>query len=686
MGFLFPEFLFCLALLALPVIIHLFNFRRFKKVYFTNVNFLKDVQAQTTAAQSLKERLILMCRLLAVFFLVMAFAQPFIKNQKESQSFQKKVVSIYIDNSFSMEAVNKNGTLLAEAKRKAQDLVSAYGLGTQFQLLTNDGGGSAQRLLTKDEILEELDAVKISPLYQNYQQIIDYQRSFLTNQHQRKRVAYLISDFQKQPRNQANLQKDSTIKVNLVPLLANRLPNISVDSVYFLSPFHRAGQSEKLVYKLSNHAGKDVEGIPVSLKINGVQKAISSSSIKANAFVLDTLSFSGLSGNWQQASLSIKDYPISFDDELSFVFEIKSGLKITAIYEDKPVKSIGVAYRTDSFFKVSEINQSQINYNNLASQQLVILENLTQVPAGLAQQLKQYVKNGGSLSVFIPLKADLESYKAFLQSLQTDVPVSLQSAENKVNNINLAHPVFKDVFDQHPKNIDLPIAKQYFKSSSFTQTTRQVLFSGTSSNNLLSAYQFGKGKIYISFLPLETEASNFAQHAIFLPILFKTALLGFNQQTLFYTLGAEKAISIPSVSLSENETISIKGAGVDVIPTYQNNGANGSIYFADQLKKTGFYKVFLKDSLINVFALNQNRAESDLRFYNQNELKTLFKVSDKNFINAKEKITSQQIKEMDLGTSLWKLCIILTLIFLAAEVLLIRFYKNNRLSLKNNKQ
>ncbi len=682
MGFLFPEFLFCLVLIAIPVIIHLFNFRRFKKVYFTNVSFLRDVQVQTAAAQNLKERLILLCRILAIFFLVLAFAQPFIKNETQQQNFQKTVVSIYLDNSFSMEAVNKNGTLLDEGKRKVKDLAAAYGLNDRFQLLTNNFGGASQRLLTKDELLQELESAIVAPWPNTYQQIINNQTEFLGSQHQANRIAYLISDFQKQASFKQVLQKDSTIGFTLIPLLANSLANVSVDSVYFLNPFHQAKQSETLVYKLSNHSDKDAENIPLNLKINGVQKAISNSSIKADSFVLDTLRFSGLTGNWQKATLSIKDYPITFDDELNFVFEIKDHLNVTAIFDSKPVKSIGVAYKTDPFFRFSEINQTQINYSNLGSQQLIVLQNLTKIPVGLAQQLKLYVKNGGSLSVFIPLKADLTSYKTFLQDLETDIPLSLETTENKVAKINLAHPLFKDVFDQHPKNIDLPIAKQFFRASDFTKTTKQVLFSGTASNNLLSAYQLGKGKIYNSFLPLEADASNFAQHALFLPVLFKSALLGFNSQTLFYILGDVKNVSIPQTSLSESQTIKVKGNGLDIIPTYQNNESNSTIYFADQLKQPGFYDVVFKDSTISVFALNQDRGESALSFYRQSELESKFQIPAKSIISSKEKITNQQIKEVSLGASLWKLCLILTLIFLAAEVLLIRFYKKTNVQPK----
>ena len=159
MGFIYPEFLFVWLLMVVPVIIHLFNFRKFKKVYFTNVQFLKDIEIQTLYTQKLKERLILLARMLAIFFLVLAFAQPFIKSNEQEASLQKSIISIYLDNSYSMEAVNKNGSLLDEGKRKIKELVEAYQLNDRFQLVTNDFDGKQQRLLNKDELLEELNNV-----------------------------------------------------------------------------------------------------------------------------------------------------------------------------------------------------------------------------------------------------------------------------------------------------------------------------------------------------------------------------------------------------------------------------------------------------------------------------------------------------------------------------------------------
>lgn len=677
MGFLFPRFLFALLLITIPVIIHLFNFRKFKKVYFTNVKFLKDAQLQTSSTQKLKERLILLSRILAIIFLVLAFAQPYFKDKTDKNAFKNAVVSIYIDNSYSMEAVNKNGSLLDEAKRNVKELVDAYSLNDKFQLFTNDFNGKQQRLITKEELLDQLNDIKISPIVRDYQSVINRQQNFLLKQQQVKRVAYLISDFQKQ--NQASLNKDTAINFYLIPLLANDLPNISVDSVYFLSPFHQPNQKENLVYKVTNHSDKAAENIPVKLNINGLQKAIASLNIKPNSSQTDTLIFSGLLGGWQKATISIKDYPIVFDDILNFTFEVKNQLPVLGIFENQGQQNIKFAYQTDAFFKFNEVDLSQINYTGLNNQQLIILENLKSISSGLTQQLKQYLENGGSLTVFIPLNADLANYQSFFKTIGTDYPTSLIAENIKAKKIDLTHPIFTDIFEQTPKNIDLPVTYKYFSSSSLTKTTKEVLITGEGNQALFDVFKIGKGKAYISFIPIEKEVSNFSQHALFLPMLFKMALLAAKDQKLFYTIGKNQEVEIPNLNIPENQNIIIKNKEIEVIPELIKKPAETMLYFADQLKKQGVYDVRLKDSLLTSFALNEDRKESALAFYNRDELLKIFGIDTKNIFKTNTQPIASQIETASFGISLWKLCIILTILFLLMEILLIRFFKGKNI-------
>src|SRR5665213_3534657 len=179
MHFLYPAFLFGLSTLAIPVLIHLFNFRRYQKVYFSNVQFLKDIRERQSHRKNLKERLILAARMLAITFLVLAFTKPYIPGKNAANAGKQQAVSIFVDNSYSMQTLNKEGSLLDEAKRRAKEIASAYNINDSFQLLTQDFEGKDQRLLSRDEFNDAVDAVTISAQSRTLQQIISRQQGLL---------------------------------------------------------------------------------------------------------------------------------------------------------------------------------------------------------------------------------------------------------------------------------------------------------------------------------------------------------------------------------------------------------------------------------------------------------------------------------------------------------------------------
>ncbi|MCF0211329.1 MAG: BatA domain-containing protein, partial [Bacteroidales bacterium] len=137
-----PLFLIALVAIALPIAVHLFNFRRYKKVYFSNVEYLHELQTETKKQSKLREYLILATRILSIVFLVLAFCQPVIPNKESPIKGGGSVVSVYVDNSFSMENSGNDGSLIESAKQKAREIAAAYQPSDQFQLLTNDMEGS----------------------------------------------------------------------------------------------------------------------------------------------------------------------------------------------------------------------------------------------------------------------------------------------------------------------------------------------------------------------------------------------------------------------------------------------------------------------------------------------------------------------------------------------------------------
>ncbi len=670
MHFLFPAFLFALAALAIPVIIHLFNFRRYQKVYFSNVQFLKEIQEQQASRRNLKEILVLASRLLAIFFLVLAFARPFIPGKNAASSGKQQVVSIFVDNSYSMETLNKEGSLLDEARRRAKEIASAYSINDRFQLLTQDFEGKHQRLLSRDEFNDAVDAVKISPQSRDLQQIVNRQQSLLAEQNGAVRSAYVISDFQKNM-GAKTVKADSSIHYNLVQLTASELPNVAVDSVWLLTAVHRPGESEKLVVKLHNYAGEKAEKVPLKLLINGQQKALGSFTIDARSVQADTLSFSGLQSGWQRGEIQLQDNPVTFDNQFYFTFNVKQQMPVLMIDGGSINPFLKAVFDTDPFFAAKRVADGNVDYAALNSYPLIVISDIKTISTGLAQQLKAYTANGGTLIVFPADGVDLANYKSFLQPMNAAFPEKVLEVDAKVSAINLQNPVFKNIFESYPQNPDLPSVKKYYQLSA--SPVGESLMELPGKQPFWSGYHSGKGKVYVSAVPLSDDYGSLQRHALFVPIMFRIALLSGHDQPLFYTLGQDESIEVPPVQVNEKQLLKLVKGDKSVIPDVRQQEGSTQLFVSDELQETGNYELKKQDSVLSVLAFNDNRKESDMSYFNAADLKQIFPQAG-NILQAGQASIKGEVAELNFGLQLWKLCIILALIFLAAEILLTRYY------------
>jgi len=677
MHFLYPAFLFALLTLAIPLLIHLFNFRRYQKVYFSNVQFLKEIQEQQSSRKNLKERLILASRLLAIFFLVLAFAKPYIPGQNSANAGKQQAVSIFVDNSYSMQTLNSEGSLLDEAKRRAKEIASAYSINDSFQLLTQDFEGKHQRFVNRDEFNDAVDAVKISPQSRLLQQIISRQQSLLSMHKEGTRSLYVISDFQKNMAGSQPVKADTGMHISLVQLKASKLPNVAVDSVALLSAIHRPGESEKLVVRLHNYAGEIAEKIPLKLLVNGAQKALGSYTIKARAVQYDTITFSGLQAGWQRAEISLQDNPVTFDNQFYFSFNVRRQMPVLLVDGVTPNPYLKAVFAADPFFDARHVPDGNIDYASLNTYPLIVLSDLNAISTGLAQQLKTYVNKGGTLLVFPSNDVDLASYRALLESLNAAYPEKLLVGDTKVSGINLQNQVFKNIFEDFPQNPDLPVVKKYYTLSSSSNNRSENIMFLPGRLPFLAGYSSGRGKVYVSAVALDEDFSNLPRHALFLPVMFRIALLSGHDQPLFYTLGAEETIEVPPVQTNPKTLLKLVKQGQSIIPEVKQEEGSTLLYMADRLQETGIYDLKKQDSTLAVIAFNDNRSESDLSYLSGSELSALVPRAGTVLESGKASLKSM-VTESNFGLQLWKLCIILALIFLGIEIALIRFFKTDR--------
>jgi hypothetical protein len=668
MQFLYPAFLWAMAALAIPIIIHLFYFRRFKKVSFTNVRLLKEIKEETASRNKLKDLLILLSRLLALALLIAAFAQPFIprgENVKQGNS----AVSIFIDNSFSMSALNNQTPILDIAKERARQILNAYSSSDNFQILTHDFEGRHQRLVSGEDALSLIDEVQISPAVQDFTSILNRQRQILSKEKANK-ISYVISDFQESIMDGVGTA-DTTIEVNLIPIQSVQENNISIDSVWLEAGVAFQGQSNKLLVKIKNYSDETVENVRLSLAYNGQEKPEGRLTIPAGSTITDTIVMSIFQNGWQTAEVKISDYPVQFDDSYWISFYVDEVLDILVINNGRDNRYLNALFAGLTAFSLNSSTPNTVNYGNLSNYKLIIVHDLASVSTGMSSSLRNYIESGGKVLFFPDRQSDISSINDFLTSNNANELKEYTDQERRVSGINTEEFIFNDVFLNARTNLSLPIVSGSYKVSSFQSRPEEKLLTFRDGGSYISKYQKGNGLIYLCSSPLNSEINNLVLKAeIFVPMIFKMAIAQSVASPISYTIGKNDPVQVKK-DLSGNEIVYTVKGKTEFIPSQINLGAQVLLSDNDQIKEAGIYTLEVEDKLVKKLAYNYNRKESNLKVANLEQMNLPYEIVEN---NLSADFTSL-IQEKDKGLVLWKWCLILSLVFFGIESLLLRLWK-----------
>jgi hypothetical protein len=683
--FLAPAFLWALALLIIPVLIHLFNFRRYRKVLFTNVRFLRELKEETTRMSRLKHLLVLFSRLLALAFLVFAFSRPFIPHSDKTAANTSDVVSIYIDNSFSMEGVSSQGPLLDVARNRATEIARSFPSATRFQLLTNDFSAAQQRLLTRDDFLEEVNRIKTVYSGRPLSEVLIRQKEALQSGSAGMAEVFVISDFQESMADINNLEPDSGIQLNLVALPVQAQNNLYIDSCWLESPVVQINQPVTMKVRVVNNGDKDAESVPVRLVLDGIQKAVSAVAVAGGGKAELEFSITPSTAGWQKGEVQISDHPVTFDDTYFFSFEVKSVLKVLSVNSEQNSPYLSALFENNPLFSFRQTRLEAVDYSIFSQQDLIIMNQLRQVPSGLSEEIKKYLNAGGTVCFFPDSSADLQSSNAFLVAVGSDQLNGIVNTTDRITEVDREHVLFKDVFENRSgtsgERIDFPSVERIFSIAKGSSSAAQVLLKTQAGLSFLSEHVSGRGLFFLFAVPLNPGFSNLSRHALIVPLLYRMSLLSGRAASVSAWLGENKPLLLNIPPPAGDQTFHVVNTAytTDLIPAVRLTPAGLSIQADAQMDKAGNYDLLKGKEEVAVLSYNYNRRESDLKFMNEDQLLGRLQDSGINnavFYKASEPDLGKVLAEINSGISLWKYCIIFCLIFLLAEILIIRFWKS----------
>lgn len=645
MQFKHPEFLYALFLLLIPIVVHLFQFRRFKKELFTNVKFLKRVQFQTRKSSKLKKWLILLARLAALAFIILAFAQPFIP--RSESALREKQTIVYIDNSFSMQQKSDKGELLKQA---IQQLAQTFPEDQPLRILTNDQTFEEESLKNIKNDLLQLD---YSPEEVSLNQIwLRAKESFSRNQDAEKQFI-AISDFQ-----EINLKEipdfDQDTRVHFLQLRGKKEINYSIDSVYLRQEPPHSAEIEVLV----SADKKTEEMLPVSLYSG--DKLLSKSSVRFKNDTLAKLRFS-ISDDLESLNgrLEIEDNQLEFDNTYYFSIQSLDKIRVVALSETAETAEFLPKLFGEPEFDLKSITTENPDYTLFENANFIVLNELKIIPDGMEAILKKHLVEGGSLVIIPDEKSDLTGYNRLLNQLSAGDLSPYSEGEMLITSINYAHPLFANVFENRVTNFHYPKVKGGFTYSG-------QLPSALSFNNG-KAFLSGNDQVFIFSAPLHSGQSNFKRSPLIVPVFYNMARQSLQLPRLSYTIGAENRVELP-LNLGSDEVVSLKNEAEEFIPRQRRFGQKLEILLDELPDKAGLYQLIKEDENIGSLSFNYNRKENSLQFSDLTEFSNAEVSSDITEFFTKQ-IEKERIDQF------WKSFLIFGLLFLLIEVVLVRFLK-----------
>lgn len=672
MEFLYPNFLWALGLLSIPILVHLFYFRRYKKVYFTNVRFLRSVQEEQSTWRKIRNLLVLLARMLALTFLVLAFAQPFIPQEGNREG--KASISIYIDNSFSMNALAEEVSLLDEAKSMAMQIVSVQDVSTQFQILDNALDGASRKWLNQEGAMERINGIGLRPEFVTLDNVQRFQQNTFRESDAERNDFFLISDFQ-QSSTQLSAEIDSSIFSFLLPLQPVQSSNISLDSIWFDRPVQAEGQTLKLFVQLTNHSAQSADEIDLVLKEKGQTRPLKRLSLLVNESKVDTLNYTPFGKGWQVASVAVSDYPVEFDDEYLFAYRVPEQLNILTIYQAELDPYLSAALEGIDIVNANSTPYNQVNYASLGRNDAIVLQDIQSLSSGLSTALENYIREGGNVLVFPSADSDVGSYNQMLTELGAGGLGNPVEQEAEVFSIEQQANLFEGVFERKEKRLQLPKVSLFFTVGNSARVATEPLMRFRQGSPFLQKFDIENGSLVLCYAPIARAYSNLSSNGeIFVPVLIRSALLNRAQDQIAYTIGASSSFSVPKQEGVGEAGYNIQGPK-EFIPLQRNLGAKVVIDLQQEIETEGVYQLMANDSLVKLLAFNYDRTESDLKTYTRADLEQQLTSNMRILDLPKGEAAAAAIDKVISGVELWKWCIILSIVFLILEQAILRLWK-----------
>ncbi len=495
----------------------------------------------------------------------------------------------------------------------------------------------------------------------------------------RQAANFIFSDFQQSNFPAAEFARLAQLgPVYLAPVSAAGKANVYVDSLLFSDEFVRPGADLELTVRLRNGGSSNATNSQVRLLIGDVQAGAFQVDVpaKGTATVKAKVRISG--NGPQQGRIELEDEAVAFDNTYYFTLQPAGRIRVLDIATS--LTATQRVYPNEAVFTYSRVSPGAAPGALTDGADLVLLQELPRIGADLRRQLAAFVERGGNLVVVPAAAAVREDYQNLFADLALAAIRFQSMGATKPELRELAFPsaqspFFRNVFGEQVRQPEMPKAAPLLTwSRSSTDLLR--LRDGDA---FLSGFRSGAGMVYVFASPFGQGYSTFPDNALFVPVMYRLAMQSYSAtQAPAYRLGQPVALRAAAAAGTE-PVYKLQADTASWVPAQQRVDGQLLLQLPAGLQQAGFYDLTLSGKRVTTLAFNPAKSESELAYYSAAELRQLTAAYPN--VHVYEAGSAQslaaQLREQNLGTALWRYCLLVALLALLGEVLLLRFGRRN---------
>ena len=688
MTFLNPAVLFGLLAASIPIIIHLLNLRKLKKIDFSTLQFLKELQKNKIRKIKIKQWLLLALRVLIILCIVTAFARPTLVGVSiGGATSTAKTTSVFIlDDTFSMSVVDQNGSYFNQAKEAIKNILTQFEEGDEFGLVfVSHQPDGIEMTSNLSKFRQEVDAANISFASSKLNNAIIKAAQLIGDAKNFNKEIYLLTDFQKgrlaNDDEIIDLKKQLGEQVRLysINFSGKEVFNFGIDDLKMNTQIFEKGKPVKFDAVVKNYSNRAKDNLVVSLFVGGERLAQQSLNINSGESKTANLESSAKNFGFNEVFVEIEEDDIIEDNRRFTSFLIPEKITVLILYDKiDDIKLIEAALKSVSgqdYFDVTIKGIKQISNLQLDNFQVMIL--LSSNFGNEQVELNQFLTSGKGIIIFPSSQGSAAGYNNSLSSIGISASGNLINLEREqsvhFSETDFYHPVFENIFlDKKKKQIESPDIYSYYKI--INNGMGKSIIKLEDESTFLSEYSIGEGKVLLFNTSPVFAWSDFPIKGIFAPLITKSVIyLSTSKKSEANFLAGETI----NVNVSERTLPQIKVVRPDKSEDLINIDANQNSDFISYSSTaiSGSYKFFSGEKLLALVNVNTDPSESVTEYLTQSEFEEYLEKINFNakYISIdKNENPLQMILQARFGSELWRYFVLLAILFALIEMTVAR--------------